>query len=163
MTDLKSIKDEQWATFFGDQDDYYLNVVDEVKAGKIVVFNVYAFFFGLCWMLYRRMYLLCALAIGFLYVENWAEELVFALYFPSIADETRTVVSNLVWASAVGCFANWFYVQHARRQISKVLEQQQGEEQALTEIEAKGGISWMPIIVILSLVLFSLIMMRFSA
>ncbi|MDU0372763.1 DUF2628 domain-containing protein [Hymenobacter endophyticus] len=53
----QEIEEEYVWNFFGRNAEYYLQTWRLRQKGKYITFNAAAFFLGLFWFLYRRMYL----------------------------------------------------------------------------------------------------------
>lgn len=142
-----SIEEEYVWTFFGPQAEYYLERWRQRQQGQHLTFNVAAFFAGLFWFAYRRMYLLFFGLLGFIIAESMVEESLFGE--PSTA---TTLLVNLACSSFYGCLGNAIYLWHAERKIRQLIAQDLPREELLVRLRRAGGTSWTPILVLLGVV-----------
>ncbi|WP_207895945.1 DUF2628 domain-containing protein [Hymenobacter gummosus] len=148
------INEEYLAAFFGKNADYYLYYWRQLQAGRRVSFNAAAFFVGLFWFIYRRMYGVALLLVGLLIVEAQLEQWLLPRFIPgyNAANPGSVVVVNLVAASLYAAFGNWIYLSHARRKITRVLRRETSEEAILQQLRRRGGTSWTFFLLALGLV-----------
>ena len=151
-------KEEYYKEFFGGEDEYYLNIVRSYNNGRKLIFNPYAFFLGLFWMLYRKMYrtifiwflivIVIEIIVGFLYDHYLISDKVYTAY---------DYGSRFLSGSILGFFGNKFYKKEAERKISKIVANTVSEEEIMTEIGNKGGTTLIPhliIVIILGLLAY---------
>ena len=132
-----------YKTFFGRSSDYYEERYDRFCTGESVTFNPYAFFLGVFWLSYRKMYI--ELIIWFLIVTVIESILFFAI---DIDNPSLDRLFNLFWLGIIGCSANYFYFIKARRTVSKAKEMYANTGEQLDYLEREGGTSYIgPVIV----------------
>jgi hypothetical protein len=141
MTDRSipiEIEDEHAWVFFGKNAEYYIGLWQLRQQGKYLHFSIAAFFAGLFWLAYRRMYLVLFLLVVVLLVEVSVEQAVLG----EDVGQGTTILINLIHASLLGLFGNAIYLWDAERKIRKVLRQQLPKEETLVRLRQAGGISW---------------------
>ena len=90
-------------------------------------FNIAAFFLGVVWLFYRKMYRYGFMAIG----------LIVAIGMVEIFLGIESSGANIGLAVAFGMFGNTLYKHHVDQQIAKV--RQFGNSNVNTELENRGG------------------------
>jgi hypothetical protein len=90
-------------------------------------FNIAAFFLGVVWLFYRKMYSYGFMAIG----------LIVAIGIVEILLEIESSGANIDLAVAFGMFGNTLYRHHVDQQIAKT--RQLGSGSVNTELENRGG------------------------
>ena len=90
-------------------------------------FNIAAFFLGVVWLFYRKMYRYGFMAIG----------LIAAIGMVEIFLGIESSGANIGLAVAFGMFGNTLYKHHVDQQIAKV--RQFGNSNVNTELENRGG------------------------
>ena len=90
-------------------------------------FNIAAFFLGLVWLFYRKMYRYGFMAIG----------LIVAIGMVEIFLGIESSGANIGLAVAFGMFGNTLYRHHVDQQIAKT--RQLGSGSVNTELENRGG------------------------
>ena len=90
-------------------------------------FNIAAFFLGLVWLFYRKMYRYGFMAIG----------LIVAIGMVEIFLGIESSGANIGLAVAFGMFENTLYKHHVDQQIAKI--RQFGNSNVNTELENRGG------------------------
>lgn len=149
--------------FVGANAPYYLRAWN----GTGRRFNFAAFFFGVAWLAYRKMYgltfLFVLLGLGLGALDGLVlEKLAFEMDEKTF--ETRInpvwmavwVASFLVLPVACGVCGNRWYLGHARGVIGNVRALRLDEKEHLTLLAARGGASLGPPLVLLGLVLLAL-------
>jgi hypothetical protein len=128
---------DELKAFFGESDGYYLDKWLE-RAGSsrfFVSFNWAAFFFGMNWCLYRRLWkaaavcLLAAFALG------------LTLSRPS------ALVGLLVCRIVLGLVANAYYLATARTILVRTRSESRDSESHLGRLQALGGTSVTAVVV----------------
>ncbi|MEQ8471779.1 MAG: DUF2628 domain-containing protein [Marinoscillum sp.] len=149
--------EEHYRLYFGKKATYYLGVVKDYDTGKSLVFNLFAFLFGLFWMLYRKMYSSIFVVVVLLFLEVIVEQIIFNLINASLSTETViNRISLFIWAFIIGSFSNRLYVRQADKKINKILDQNLSEEETNRKIKKAGGVTFIPHL-FLVLVLITLI------
>lgn len=137
--------------FFGPQAEYYNRAADELQEGKIQ-FNGAAFLAGILWMGYRKMYVQAFITAALIFGESLAENYLFP--GRSQTDNSSAIVALLMNA-IIGFISNQLYINHATRQVNRILSQHAGEPepQLLDAIGRRGGVAWYgPFVVLLIIV-----------
>ena len=148
------IEDECAWVFFGPNANYYLERWQLRQQGKYVTFNVAAFFGGLFWFAYRRMYLV----LFFIFVALILETLVEQALIGEQQSTRATVLANLVFASLYGAFGNSLYLWDAERKMRKIVRLGLPREELLARLRRAGGASWwfVPVVLVLAAVFVGL-------
>jgi hypothetical protein len=144
-------------SFFGRQSGYYLEMYHAFHQGNKFTFNIGACVFGVFWLLYRKLFreslfaTLILIGIGFF--------LAFAYELLGIDEARQTVIEWIVnfatWIS-FGFVGNYLYLKHADKNVQKILASWQDEETKLKLLRRKGGVSALPFILALVLILLYL-------
>jgi len=145
--------EENYKLFFADKEDYYLDVLKSFNKGRRVRFSPYAFFLGIFWLFYRKMYL----TVFTLFLIGIAEGLFTDLLYENylISDQTYEgldIISRILWAAVLGFFGNKFYILEANRKISRVLDKNLSEEETIAKLSKVGGTTLIPHLIIVVLV-----------
>jgi hypothetical protein len=147
--------------FFGPQADYYVRATEELQEGK-VQFNGAAFFAGILWMGYRKMYLQAFITAAIILSESVAEHYLFP--GRSQTDNSSAIVALLMNA-IIGFISNQMYVNFATRQVSRILTQHPDapEPQLLDAISRRGGVAWYgPFVVLLTTVVAAVLVLSIA-
>lgn len=125
--------------FFGSQADYYTDVAEDLDAGKLR-FNEGAFFLGMFWMAYRKMYANAAITFGFFVVEGLLEDWLI----PELSQTKGYILgSGLVIASVLGTIGNRLYINFARQRVSTIASPAADlDPDTITQLRKAGGTSW---------------------
>jgi Protein of unknown function (DUF2628) len=142
------INEEYLVAFFGKNTDYYLHKWREWQQGRRISFNLAAFFAGLFWFVYRRMYRVAGLILLLVIVEAQVEQWLLPA---SLESQGRAVAASVVLATIFSAFGNWIYLSYARRKITRILRRETSEEAILRQLRRQGGTSWTLILVCLAL------------
>ncbi|HEX8425331.1 DUF2628 domain-containing protein [Hymenobacter sp.] len=137
ITANTEIQDEYAWVFFGRNSEYYLQLWQLRQQGKFIHFSFAAFFLGLFWLAYRRMYLVVSLFILVVFVESLLEEAVTGKPREQAAD----VLASIIYASLFGLFGNTAYLWDAERKMRKVLRRNLPREEMLVALQRAGGTS----------------------
>lgn len=109
-------------------ESYYQAQFKKITPKKQYVgFNIAAFFLGVVWLFYRKMYSYGFMAIGLIVVTGIVE------IFLGIESSG----ANIGLAVAFGMFGNTLYKHHVDQQIAKI--RQFGNSNVNTELEKRGG------------------------
>ena len=117
------------ALFIGAKyESYYQAQFEKITPKKQYAgFNIAAFFLGVVWLFYRKMYSYGFMAIGLIVVIGMVE------IFLGIESSG----ANIGLAVAFGMFGNTLYKHHVDQQIAKI--HQLGSGSVHTELENRGG------------------------
>ena len=127
--------DEQLEKFVGKSYSFYQQKWQKSKNdnNNPMSWNMAAFFLGLVWMVYRKMYKYAFIVFGVIVVESIFEEM---LGFSS----AMTYGANIVFALFFGFYGNAIYQRHAKNKISEI-STSYPPEQVEVEIERQGGVN----------------------
>lgn len=139
--------------FFGPQADYYTSVADDLEAGKIR-FNEGAFFFGMFWMAYRKMYTYAAVTFTVIMAESALEDWLIPQLSKTFA---YSLISNLVIASVIGFVGNRLYITFARRRVAQLTNNRLvytvPDRSIVDQLRVQGGVSWTgPLVLLLAFI-----------
>ncbi|WP_177178289.1 DUF2628 domain-containing protein [Amphibacillus marinus] len=130
----ESKQDEQMAAFVGKGYDYYQkNWTMVTNPGRSVNWNWAAFFLGVFWLGYRKMYKAILLLLGFFILTDLIELLSGN---SQIAEHLSTAIMFGV-PVFLGMYGNTLYYRHAKAKLSRLQER----EQDLNVIATVGGTS----------------------
>ena len=113
---------------------------------KPLGFNWAAFWLGLFWLLYRKMYRVFWITLGVLTGITVLEALVARGDPPRLLDS----IIALAAATFFGTFGTHLYYVHARRRIAGLTTVGEVDSQALA---GAGGVSWVGVLIFLALFL----------
>ena len=109
-------------------ESYYQAQFEKITPKKQYAgFNIAAFFLGVVWLFYRKMYRYGFMAIGLIVVIGMVEILL----------GIESSGANIGLAVAFGMFGNTLYKHHVDQQIAKI--RQFGNSNVNTELENRGG------------------------
>ena len=109
-------------------ESYYQAQFEKITPKKQYAgFNIAAFFLGVVWLFYRKMYSYGFMAIG----------LIVAIVIVEILLGIESSGANIGLAVAFGMFGNTLYRHHVDQQIAKI--RQLGSGNVHTELENRGG------------------------
>ena len=109
-------------------ESYYQAQFEKITPKKQYAgFNIAAFFLGVVWLFYRKMYSYGFMAIG----------LIVAIGMVEILLGIESSGANIGLAVAFGMFGNTLYKHHVDQQIAKI--RQFGNSNVNTELENRGG------------------------
>lgn len=138
------VSEEELRAFVGPNAEGYLykwRSIDYGRKSKIAV-NGLAGIFGPFWMVYRKFYMLLAAYVGVVVLQGAAEILVLEDWLgrPDLA-RALTLPTAVLYMVILGCYANYWYLLHACRQIRRARSGQGSDEQALERVRRRGGVS----------------------
>jgi hypothetical protein len=139
--------------FFGPQAEYYTGVGDDLDEGK-TRFNEGAFFFGMFWMAYRKMYVNAAITFAIIMTESALEDWLIPVLSDTFA---YSLISNLVIASVLGFMGNRLYINFARKRVAKLMAVNAGhlsDRGLIAQLRKQGGVSWVGPLVLLLVFIF---------
>ena len=144
---------EFYENYFQKNSDYYINQMESFNERGKYSFSVAAFFLGLFWMAYRKMYIHLLIIIGIIYSEAFIEEMLLNLNV--ISSSTYVIIdklSMLIWGIIIGSISNRLYISKSQKDIKEILAENSNEEQIKDLLLRKGGTSWIaPIILLIGL------------
>ena len=135
-----NLKTEYYQAYFGDHFDYYMPVMIDFEQGKKFTFNVWAFFCGLFWQLYRKLYLAILLFIAVIIIEtrigNWAIR-----YWSLNSDATNLIklITIIILGIMYGYTGNYFLMRKAQKKIGLILSTENDEGLILEKLKKAGS------------------------
>lgn len=109
-------------------ESYYQAQFEKITPKKQYAgFNIAAFFLGVVWLFYRKMYSYGFMAIGLIVVIGMVEILL----------GIKGSGTSIGLAVLFGMFGNTLYKHHVDQQIAKIRQLRRGS--ANTELESRGG------------------------
>ena len=134
------------AAFVGEKyQTYYQQQFQEMTPKKPYAgFNIAAFFFGVIWLFYRKMYSYAVMAIALIILIGVIETVL----------EIDGFASTLGLSVAFGVFGNTLYKHHVDKQIAKLRQLEKGD--LSVELEKCGGTNvvagLIPLLIVLGLI-----------
>ena len=125
---------EELRIFVGKNADYYISKWEEIAESK-VSWNWAAFFFGLLWFGYRKMYIHAFIFIAFSLL----------LQFVQIKMNTTHLVialTNLIISVVIGSFGNYLYYEYAKSKVKEIKQKGLDERSLYLELARQGGTSY---------------------
>lgn len=154
QTDLRATHNDLLRVFVGPGADYYLDVAQDFRDGVRYRYHIPAFFLGVLWMLYRKMYAAFVITALVLTLEQQLE----TWLFPQLENVPAwNVLLNLLTASVIGFLANRWYLNHALDKIAEVQALDLPDEQTLAELRRRGGTSWLGPVALLVVIFLALL------
>lgn len=127
-----------YSTFYGKSDGYYMKCLYKIKEGHRLVFNIYAFLFGIFWLAYRKMY----------------TEVCITLFFGGILIILFSIFALPFIAINLGLIANYLYIKKSIRTIERVKEDYQSFTDQIEILRKEGGTSINAVIILISIFIF---------
>ncbi|WP_207432095.1 DUF2628 domain-containing protein [Sabulibacter ruber] len=154
--------EDYYRAYFGSDADYYLQKLTQYEAGVKITFNLGAFFFGIFWMLYRKLYIEALVALLVISgLPFLTKALVQSQSLPTGSDILINNIFTIVWSLLLGFGGNWLYILNAKRKVAKGLRQETNDTYVIAKLQRQGGITLIPHIILAAIVLLSLLMYRF--
>lgn len=145
--------------FFGPSANYYLEKYILYQNGKRYTFNAAAFFLGIFWFIYRKLYWPLFIIILIIVAVGIIEQLIFELF--EIDPEAQLYMdffNLLLFASVQGFCANMIYFKYSDKKIRRILQKTDIEEERLKLLTKEGGVSWAVLYITIFLILLISIM-----
>ena len=126
-----SAADEHLSTFVGEKYNSYYQKKWQFKLGQLKGFNVAAFFLGVIWLIYRKMYLYAVIFLGVISLDISLE-----IFYP-LPD---AVGRGITWgiAAMFGIMGNYWYKIYADKKVSQISARFL-PEQVPAELAKQGG------------------------
>lgn len=152
--------DRYWGAYFGSDSAYYMGELMKLRAARSLEFRFVAFFFGVLWMTYRKMYVVALSTFLLIMLEGTLEGVIEEL-IPEVASivEGAGSLISIGLSVALGIYGNRLYLWDARRNIRQVLVEMPvaHEQEIMARIASRGGTSGLA--VLLAVVLIVLMML----
>lgn len=142
----------EWRSFVGPGADYYLQQWRRLRNGDWLTFNLYAFLFGIFWMLYRQMLRPTVIFLSVYFAEGFLERLVFQFLGFDAPLSWWFFGRVILFALALGFLGNWIYYQYALHAIRRIKENYPPEDHQRLFL-LKGGTSILPVLLFVLLIL----------
>ncbi|SNZ09692.1 Protein of unknown function [Persephonella hydrogeniphila] len=125
---------EKYRIFIGDRADYYIEKFKKFEeTGSVLSWNWAAFFFGLLWMLYRKMYLYSAIFIILVLF------FIGALVYFNLYNNLVMFGIQLWLYVGFGAFGNYIYYTYVESKVSKIEKETEDPEKLKILLARKGG------------------------
>jgi hypothetical protein len=143
---------DQFKTFYGRTPEYYLDRLGRYLSGNKISFNVYAFFFGVAWLVYRKMYkqILYVFLLMFLFALIISILNISGIISDSTLSDFEYLILFIV-STILGFSANYWYIKKSISIIEKNISQ--GNDSSSTDqiLKKKGGTSIVALIIFIIL------------
>jgi|GEM_PF-1921919 len=140
--------------FFGSQRGYYVETYDDFHKGKRFTFNIGSFFFGVFWMMYRKLFWEMLLGLMMLFGIGIVEGVVYILYDVQEPQQKAINLAVMITTGIMFGFAgNYLYMKHTDSKIHSILLSSDDEVTRLNMLKKKGGISFLPFIILALLII----------
>lgn len=155
-----TMPDEKYLeAYFGKQTAYYTEKYRAYLDGDRFTFNIAPFFIGFIWFFYRKLWVEGAVIFIIIVASSFVEELIYDLFSVSASVQTTIFyVSSFAFGMLWAFSGNYLYLKRAEKSICEVLSSTNDEEQRLELLAKKGGVSLIPFIIILVLIIIALLM-----
>jgi Protein of unknown function (DUF2628) len=130
LQSVASPVDENLSTFVGEKYAYYQQKW-QLAPGQFTGFNIAAFFLGVFWLIYRKMYLYATIFLAIIIVDISIE-----MFYP-LPD---IIGKSLNWAIAAvfGVLGNYWYKLHTAKKV-KAITESFPPDQVQAELIKQGG------------------------
>jgi Protein of unknown function (DUF2628) len=148
------IDDKYLVVYFDRQRDYYLERYRSYHLGDKFTFNIGAFFGGVLWFIYRKLFLEATIIVLLLIAYGILESLIYDLF--SINSEFQKlsyIISSVVFAIVYGFIGNQRYFKCVEKRINNILLKTMDENERIRLLKKKGGVLWTPILIIAILII----------
>jgi len=136
--------------FVGRESSYYWRSWQRAAAGSLRAgFSWPGFFLSFAWMFYRKMYREALIGFGILFGLGIVEGLVESATGTNLNALSRA--ENVVIAVTIGMLGNGLYLRRARRVIADARAQEPDSERREALLRARGGISWLGLVIAFAL------------
>ncbi|MCW3108308.1 MAG: hypothetical protein JWQ09_2814 [Segetibacter sp.] len=132
---------ELYSAYFKKDSEYYLNRLERYKNGDKYVMNGYAFFFGIFWFMYRKMYFEALIICMIIIAEGILEDQITA-NLDAGTNKIIGTITNIAVAVVISLFANSLYINKAERTINNAMLVEPDQEKLIGYLQKKGGVSY---------------------
>lgn len=149
--------------YFVNQSDYYIERYKYYHAGHKFNFSIVIFLCGMFWFLYRKLYVEFGLILAVLFTLSITEAMLFdALGISESLQQTYGYILTLVVTFIISMTGEYLYLRRADKRIKEVLDATDNEQERIALLTIKGGVSLIPFIVILLIILYLVIVNKYS-
>jgi hypothetical protein len=159
METLSENNKDLFRLYFQRNSDYYIEQMEGFEQNGKYTFSVKAFFLGIFWMSYRKMYKTILIIVAIILAQSFLEEAM--LTYGVMSESTYLIIdkiSMLIWGFVIGSISNKLYISKCKKDINKILSHHSNEEGINEEIKRKGGVNWAAPFVLLVLLLLAVLM-----
>lgn len=136
------VSKESYKIFFGRNHDYYLNRLNLLEKTNKISFNPDAFFLGVLWVLYRKMYYYGLITIVISLLLSFLNYSFFKYNYFSI-------VIALIIGIIYGLFGNYLYINYCTKRIVQLNINSK-------ELSKKGSTNiYIPLLILIAILVFS--------
>jgi hypothetical protein len=122
------------AAFIGPKADYYIPAFQKMdSSGSAISWNWSAFFFGVLWMLYRKMYLYALVIWG-------------VTFLLGVLTGGAGFGLSILEAIGIGLFGNWLYKRKVEEELAAAAPLEPAARKA--QLAERGGVTWIPVIIL---------------
>ena len=146
--DIKDELIEEWKLFLGSHQEYYVREWLKVRDGHVFSLNFSALFFGIFWLLYRKMYQPAVLVLSIFFAEGFLETIVFSYRNFYVHLLYWNISRICIFSVFLGLLGNWIFYNYSQMQIGLIKDR--FPESYKKQLAAKGGTSFIPILALLS-------------
>ena len=146
------VPEEELRTFFGRSSEYYIQQWIYWTEGQFPGINPFALLFGICWLIYRQLWLSAGGALVFFWFLGLLEKSFLTTLPVAWSSNTGFFLKLVLLHLLIGLFGNRIYLGHAQQQIRHVKSSYSGEE-ILPELASRGGTSLLPVLIFLILLI----------
>ncbi|WP_438422965.1 DUF2628 domain-containing protein [Aquimarina macrocephali] len=149
------VEQKYYNFFFQKSINYYLK-----RLNNQFTFNIDAFFLGILWVFYRKMYKYGVLAVliilFFLFIG-------YVIDYCIITSDDFFYYYNLILticgSIAFGFLGNYFYLKHTKSKINSIIQNTSDKKSILIELKRQGGVNIvLPTIILFLILLISSIL-----
>jgi hypothetical protein len=150
---------EYFISYFGRSAEYYIDRLKWYFNGSKTSFNIYAFFMGGFWLLFRKMYRQFFLILLFLFLYGIILEILYLTGVINYIIYSDIGKANyLILPAITGCFSNKWYVKKSIKSVQNAVATFNDPINAHEYLNRKGGTSIVgPIVLLISSIVFFLI------
>ena len=137
------VTDDALRAYVGARGDYYLQAWQPLRAGEAASagVNKSAFFAGLAWLFYRKLYRPALIVLLVVFIETGISESLFRWYGYDDPPRAYHLLAIFVYSSVIGIFGNVWYYRLTVRRIEGAANGATPE--ALARL---GGTSWLAVL-----------------
>lgn len=155
---IGDVKIEYFENFFGERKDYFIPKLIALENGKKYSFNIGAFFFGIFWVLYRRLYIHSLIIFFVVIVESKIEKiLLIRLGDTRDMEISLRVIWLIVFGIILGYSGNYFYLKHSKKRVEVIVSSTDDETIKMKKLRKSGSGNWILVLSILLILVLALI------
>ena len=157
---IGGVKIEYFENYFGKRKDYFIPKLIALENGKKYSFNYGAFFFGIFWVLYRRLYVHSLIIFLIVMIESMIEMWLLDYYrYDRDLEISMRVIWLLIYGIVLGYLGNYFYLKSSKKKIEQISLSQEEESFKMRKLKKLGSGNW---ILVLSFLLIVILFVAFG-